>query len=60
MASWSDYIQQNEERDGVRLTWNVWPATRIEASKLVTDTLTFLYLLSLNFMFKESLLFYLK
>lgn len=35
MATWADFIQQNEDRDGVRLTWNVWPATRIEATKLV-------------------------
>lgn len=24
-----------EEQDGVRLTWNVWPATRLEAAKCV-------------------------
>jgi protein transport protein SEC23 len=35
MSSWTDFILQNEERDGVRLTWNVWPSTRIEATKLV-------------------------
>lgn len=33
--SWSEFIQQNEDRDGVRLSWNVWPSTRIEATKLV-------------------------
>ena len=43
MASWAEYIQQNEERDGVRLTWNVWPATRIEASKLVNEPRSFVY-----------------
>ena len=35
MATWSDFINQNEDRDGVRMTWNVWPATRIEATKMV-------------------------
>lgn len=35
MATWQDFINQNEDRDGVRLTWNIWPSTRIEASKLV-------------------------
>lgn len=35
MSSWGEFIQQNEDRDGVRLTWNVWPSTRIEATKLV-------------------------
>ncbi|XP_011410444.1 PREDICTED: protein transport protein Sec23A-like isoform X2 [Amphimedon queenslandica] len=35
MSTWADFIQQNEDRDGVRLTWNVWPSTRIEAAKLV-------------------------
>ena len=35
MATWAEFINQNEDRDGVRFTWNVWPSTRIEASKLV-------------------------
>lgn len=35
MATWTDFIQQNEDRDGVRFTWNVWPSTRIEATKMV-------------------------
>ena len=35
MSTWPEFINQNEDRDGVRFTWNVWPATRIEASKLV-------------------------
>ena len=37
MATWAEFINQNEERDGVRFTWNVWPATRVEASKLVRE-----------------------
>lgn len=36
MATWADFINQNEDRDGVRMSWNVWPATRIEATKLVS------------------------
>jgi protein transport protein SEC23 len=35
MATWQDFINQNEDRDGVRMTWNVWPATRIESTKMV-------------------------
>lgn len=35
MASWQEFINQNEDRDGVRMAWNVWPSTRIEATKLV-------------------------
>lgn len=35
MATWADFINQNEDRDGVRMSWNVWPATRIEATKMV-------------------------
>ena len=35
MATWPDFINQNEDRDGVRMSWNVWPATRIEATKMV-------------------------
>lgn len=35
MTTYEDFIQQNEERDGVRFTWNVWPSSRIEATRLV-------------------------
>ena len=35
MATWNDFINQNEDRDGIRFTWNVWPSTRIESSKMV-------------------------
>ncbi|CAF4631770.1 unnamed protein product, partial [Rotaria magnacalcarata] len=31
MATYQEFIAQNEERDGVRFTWNVWPSTRLEA-----------------------------
>uniref|UniRef100_A0A1I8GX84 Protein transport protein SEC23 n=3 Tax=Macrostomum lignano TaxID=282301 RepID=A0A1I8GX84_9PLAT len=33
--SYSEFIQQCEERDGVRLSWNIWPASRIESAKMV-------------------------
>ncbi|KAI0978743.1 hypothetical protein GJ496_009534 [Pomphorhynchus laevis] len=29
------YLTDNENRDGIRLTFNVWPSTRIDSSKLV-------------------------
>lgn len=35
MTTFEEYIQQNEDRDGVRFTWNVWPSSRIEATRLV-------------------------
>ncbi|KAI8424864.1 hypothetical protein MSG28_006786 [Choristoneura fumiferana] len=35
MATYEEFIQQNEDRDGVRFTWNVWPSSRIEATRLV-------------------------
>ncbi|XP_013105347.2 protein transport protein Sec23A isoform X1 [Stomoxys calcitrans] len=35
MTTYEEFIQQNEDRDGVRLTWNVWPSSRIDASRLV-------------------------
>lgn len=38
MATWPDFINQNEDRDGVRMSWNVWPATRIEATKMVNHS----------------------
>jgi len=36
MSTWQDYINQNEDRDGVRFTWNMWPSTRVEGSKMVS------------------------
>ncbi|XP_059475345.1 protein transport protein Sec23A isoform X1 [Neocloeon triangulifer] len=35
MTTYEEFIQQNEDRDGVRCTWNVWPSSRLEASRLV-------------------------
>lgn len=35
MTTYEEFIQQNEERDGIRLTLNVWPSSRIDASRLV-------------------------
>ena len=35
MSTFQEFIQQNEDRDGVRMSWNVWPSTRLEATRLV-------------------------
>ena len=35
MSTYQEFIQQSEERDGVRLSWNVWPSTKLEATRLV-------------------------
>uniref|UniRef100_A0A1B0AA87 Protein transport protein SEC23 n=1 Tax=Glossina pallidipes TaxID=7398 RepID=A0A1B0AA87_GLOPL len=35
MTTYEEFIQQNEDRDGARLTWNVWPSSRIDASRQV-------------------------
>jgi hypothetical protein len=35
MTTYEEFIQQNEDRDGVRFTWNVWPSSRLEATRLV-------------------------
>ncbi|CAF0722708.1 unnamed protein product [Rotaria sp. Silwood1] len=35
MTTYQEFITQNEERDGVRFTWNVWPSSRLEATRLV-------------------------
>ncbi|CAF0817521.1 unnamed protein product [Didymodactylos carnosus] len=35
MSTYQEFIVQNEERDGVRFTWNVWPSSRLEATRLV-------------------------
>ncbi|OQR77519.1 protein transport protein Sec23A-like [Tropilaelaps mercedesae] len=33
--TYADFIQQQEDRDGVRLSWNVWPSSKIDATRLV-------------------------
>jgi len=33
--SYQDYIQAQEDRDGIRLSWNVWPSSRLEATRMV-------------------------
>ncbi|CAL8090843.1 unnamed protein product [Orchesella dallaii] len=35
MATYAEFIQQQEDRDGVRLSWNVWPSSKLEATRLV-------------------------
>ena len=35
MATYQEFIQQNEDRDGIRFSWNVWPTTKLEATRLV-------------------------
>lgn len=35
MSTFPEYIAQNEERDGTRFSWNVWPSSRLEATRMV-------------------------
>uniref|UniRef100_A0A0L8FTR9 Protein transport protein SEC23 n=1 Tax=Octopus bimaculoides TaxID=37653 RepID=A0A0L8FTR9_OCTBM len=35
MTTYQEYIQQNEDRDGIRFSWNVWPSSRLEATRMV-------------------------
>eukprot|EP00794_Sanderia_malayensis_P019977 gene19977-21935_t len=35
MATYTEFIHQNEDRDGIRFSWNVWPSSRLEATRLV-------------------------
>lgn len=35
MATYQEFIQQNEDRDGIRCSWNLWPSSRLEATRLV-------------------------
>ncbi|CAM9090886.1 unnamed protein product [Chrysoparadoxa australica] len=36
MDGWD--LQGQEERDGVRFSWNVWPSSRLEATRIVVPT----------------------
>lgn len=35
MATFADFIQEQEDRDGVRFSWNMWPSSRLEATRMV-------------------------
>lgn len=35
MSTYAEFIQQQEDRDGIRLSWNVWPSSKLEATRLV-------------------------
>lgn len=35
MATYQEFIQQNEDRDGIRFSWNVLPSSRLEATRMV-------------------------
>jgi protein transport protein SEC23 len=35
MSTYAEFIQQNEDRDGVRWSFNVWPSSRLEATRMV-------------------------
>jgi len=35
MSTYQEYICQNEDRDGIRLSWNVWPSSRLEATRMI-------------------------
>uniref|UniRef100_H2ZP53 Protein transport protein SEC23 n=1 Tax=Ciona savignyi TaxID=51511 RepID=H2ZP53_CIOSA len=35
MTTYQEYIMQNEDRDGVRWSWNIWPSSRLEATRMV-------------------------
>ena len=35
MATYQEFIQQNEEIDGVRFSWNIWPLSKLEATRLI-------------------------
>ncbi len=35
MATYQEFIQQNEDRDGVRFSWNIWPISKLETTRLV-------------------------
>eukprot|EP01134_Creolimax_fragrantissima_P006353 CFRG6353T1 len=35
MASAQEYIEDEEDRNGIRFSWNVWPSSRLEAQRLV-------------------------
>ncbi|KAM8783320.1 protein transport protein Sec23A isoform 2-T3 [Rhynchonycteris naso] len=35
MTTYLEFIQHNEERDGARFSWNVWPSSRLEATRMV-------------------------
>lgn len=56
MASWDDYLHSQQNNDGIQMTWNVWPHSRVDAQKLVVPVTTFFTPLKVTLLF--SLFFY--
>lgn len=41
MATWEEYLSNQEANDGVKFTWNMWPHSRIDAQRLVVPLACF-------------------
>lgn len=41
MGAWEEYLANQANIDGVQMTWNLWPHSRIDAQKLVVPVATF-------------------
>jgi len=41
MSTWEEYLLQQQNVDGVQMTWNIWPYSRVDAQKLVVPVATF-------------------
>jgi hypothetical protein len=41
MASWEEYLQNQIQNDGIHMTWNVLPHSRVDAQKLIVPAATF-------------------
>lgn len=42
-TSWDEYLKEQEDVDGVRFTWNVWPHSRVETTRMVVPVTAFFH-----------------
>lgn len=55
MATWEEYLQNQLQNDGIQMTWNVLPHSRVDAQKLIVPAATFftpLKVLIINHIYK--------
>lgn len=41
MAVWEEYLANQVNIDGIQMTWNLWPHSRIDAQRLVVPVTAF-------------------
>lgn len=53
MAVWEEYLTNQANIDGIQMTWNLWPHSRIDAQRLVVPVTAFFTPLKVRYQFSQ-------